>query len=299
MNLANRRISAKRDTYAVAAELPSASVTATMYPCTITTRRNIQAILKVAQTHTANPLLQNEVRILDKLWGATRRRQNLQVFGQFLPVLIENFELPQPDGKRQVNVFQFKSGWMNLWEVGNRFTTAGTVLPPKQMAWMLRRLLSVIAFSYGQGIMHGAVTPTNVLINTAPKAHELNLINWDFAVWNPAQSGERIDNLPWTEYVDWYPDWVFDIEGPQPLMDVSMTLRSMIYALGGNPLTGQLSVHDNLEPPEVWEGLQSFFEEVIESGDHNLTAANVLQQFSTLISGFWGPPRFIDFQLPA
>ena len=46
----------------------------------------------------------------------------------------------------------------------------------RDMAWMWRRLLTVLGFVHEQRLVHGCVTPDHVLIE--PREHKLVLIGW-------------------------------------------------------------------------------------------------------------------------
>lgn len=260
-----------------------------------------QVILKVASTPEVNSLLENDYTATESLQSpATVRTLNLERSPfdpkMFLLHPAGWFEYPQPDGKHRCNIFTQNSGnWLTLKEVKNHFAIG---IPPKQIAWMMRRATHTLAFAYGTKRMHGAVTPNNLLIDTTPKGHHINLINWDFSVFDPAHTGATIDNVPLDEFFFWYPQWVFDIEGPKPYMDSVMIVRCMVFALGGDPMTGKIPKQPGVEPNYVFDELGDYFSEVILSEDRELRAMTIFDQFSQLIESFWGPPNFVEFQMP-
>ena len=116
------------------------------------------------------------------------------------------------------------------------------------MAWMWRRLLIALGFAHTCGMIHGAVLPSHVLIQ--PEQHGLVLIDWSYAVSNPA-TGDYIPAIV-TEYQAWYPAEVLAKEPPSPSTDLYMGAMCMIYLLGGDPVTGAM-------PESTPKRIQSFF----------------------------------------
>lgn len=292
---------AQSEHYRILGPYPIPTGSAEWYRAILESQRNQEVILKISSSPGVNSLLENDYRTTEILQSDVTVR-SLHLGGSpFDPKMFLLhpkgwFEYPQPDGKHRCNVFTQNPGnWMTLKEVKSRFPIG---VPPKQMAWMMRRATHTLAYAYGTKRMHGAVTPVNLLIDTHPEGHQINLVNWDFSVLDPVHTGATIDNVPVDEFFFWYPQWVFDIEGPKPYMDSVMILRCMVYALGGDPLTGTLPRQPGVEPDEVFEGLEEFFTDIVTSEDHELRAMTIFTQFSELIKSFWGDPLFHKFTMP-
>lgn len=249
--------------------------------------------VSINSSPTITGLLKNEQRILSLLRGDT---SEFKFDKLFLPRLTDAFDLPRQDGIYRVNVYGERDGeWYSLEEIKRYFPNG---FPPKHMAWILRRITSILGYLYGRKIMHGAVLPHHVLIYG--NHHLLNLTGNEYAVYNPARTGERINHIPFDEYFDWYPQWIFDQEGPKPYMDAVMALRCMVYLLDGNPMTGVIPFHPEIEPNSVYERIQEFYMEVIGSVDHELTAVDVFDMFTDqVLSYFWSTgvweKKFYDF----
>lgn len=253
------------------------------YQGIVTDRGNQKVYYRVSinPTPTITGLLKNEQRILSLLRGDT---SEFEFDKRFLPRFTDAFDLPRQDGVYRVNVYAQRDGdWHSIDELKSLFQNK---FPPKHMAWILRRLTSILGYMYGRKIMHGAVLPHHILIFGG--THQLNLLDHEYAVFNPARTGERINYIPFDDYFDWYPQWIFDHEGPKPYMDAVMAVRCMVYLLDGNPITGVIPFHDDIEPEQVYNKIQTFFMEVIESRNHNLTAVDVFDKWTDeVLTYFW------------
>lgn len=204
----------KKNTYVVEEPLRSGDV-ADLYWCR-DTARDERVILKVARDSRNNDLIEREATTLRVLNAATK---HTKVVRFFLPTLLESTTLPD---KRRANVLDCTLAAVPLAELRTR---GGRPLDPRHAVWMLNRGLVVLEATHANGIIHGAVTPSHLVITAAN--HGAQLIGWGHSV----EVGKRISVLssPWK---DLYAPEVLLKQPATPAVDVFMLARSLIYVMG-------------------------------------------------------------------
>jgi hypothetical protein len=118
-------------------------------------------LLKVSHISQGNTLLTAEWKTLARLMAAAGDT----TYGKYLPALVESFPFT---GKmpRQVNAFRFRPGFHTLEQVHEQHPA----LDGRHLAWIFKRLLTVLGFSHRQHIIHGAVLPCHVMIHATNTA---------------------------------------------------------------------------------------------------------------------------------
>jgi len=259
---------------------PTEAAIATVYACTYGADHQ-PGVLKLARRPLTNSLIRAEAETLGHL--LTPDRPEAEGFFPLLPLLIESFPLHDGSGPpRQANVFKDTPGMFTLERI--RQACPGGI-SPKHMAWIWRRLLDVLGYAHRRGVIHGAVLPTNVMVNYD---HELVLTDWCYAVrHDPAGLGAHIPATS-KSYAAWYPPEVNVKAEPTPSIDLMMSARCMIYLMGGNPGTGALpdSVDGVPITPQLAGFLQSCLLAPINQRPHD--AWQLLDDFTQLIEQLWG-----------
>jgi hypothetical protein len=115
-------------------------------------------------------------------------------YRKYLPGLVESFAATGKFPKR-INVFLAKRGFYTLEQVHEQHSA----VDGRHLAWIFKRLLTVLGFCHRQGTLHGSVLPCHVMIDAA--SHGLQLVGWGQSVAN----GRRIETVP-ARYADWYPE---------------------------------------------------------------------------------------------
>ncbi len=227
--------------------------------------------LKIARAPEGNLLLDNERRTLKHLGPAAGKT----VFRWYLPRLVESFQTPGPVPKR-VNVYPADPGFYTLEQVHEQHPA----LDGRHLAWIFKRLLSVLGFSHGQGIVHGAVLPCHVLIHAAD--HGLRLVGWGQSV----ESGRRITVLA-PRYRDWYPLEVLNKQPATPETDLFLAARCLIYLAGGDPVRDRM-------PDSVPAPMQRFLATCLLEGPRMRPgdAWKLMDEFDELLRQLYGPPKF-------
>ncbi len=283
-------VTTPRRTYTVTTKLAEGDL-CHVYQCVfVEGNRQVNGVFKVARDALDNDLVENEAQTLRHLRSIDRAAE----FQMFLPTLEESFTYrdatsPQP---RQVNILSMHpdipspTTLYSLKEVRQHYAIG---IDPKDMAWMWRRLLSVLGFAHECGVIHSAVLPPHVLIE--PVEHKLLLIDWSYAVQQT--SGQPIGAIS-TTYEDWYPHEVFQKQPPLPGLDIHMAAQSMLYLLGLDPPFDANTA--NMEP-----ALQRYFDRCLhrEPSTRPQDAWRLLEDFDTLIETLWGPRTFRPFSMPA
>jgi hypothetical protein len=180
------------------------------------------------------------------------------------------------------NTFTWLEGWYTLEEVNDRFP----VLDPRDMAWMLRRLMVVLGLAHELDIVHGAVLPSHILIH--PEKHGLTLIDWCYSkIGKDRVLGETSE-----KYARWYPAEVHDELPVAAGTDLHMAAKTMIWLIGGDPLTDTL-------PDTLPREYRAFFGSLTR---HELLARvddawQVKTLFDQLLERLYGPRTFRPFSM--
>lgn len=240
-----------------------------LYRCQIEGDRQL-GVLKIARTHVSNQYILREAQTLKRLHDADREER----FGAFLPRSMGTlpYEQQGDEPARTAGVLSYHPGisgpdeLYTLEEVRDAYPNG---IDPRDMAWIWRRVLSILGFVHQTCIVHGSVTPDHVLIE--PKDHKLVLIGWCGAV----RLGVAPALLPqrWRGWSNWD-------HGAAPVTDLASAAKSMMYLLNDKP-----------EP-----AVQRHLERATETSSG---AWKLLDDFDRAIEALWGPRQFRTFVMPA
>jgi hypothetical protein len=233
-------------------------------------------LLKVARLPEGNARLEVERKALTTLLGVAGNA----TYRHYLPALVESFpslgRFPQ-----RVNVFRWEPGFHTLEQVHGQHPA----LDGRHLAWIFKRLLTVLGFSHRQDIVHGAVLPCHALIHAA--GHGLRLVGWGRSV----AAGRRIQTVP-ARYRGWYPAEV-QRQGPAgPATDLFLAARCLVYLAGGDPLTNRLP---EAVPPPMRRFLNTCLLESASMRPDDAWA--LLEDFDDLLQALYGPPTFHELTL--
>jgi serine/threonine protein kinase len=245
--------------------------------------REVEGLVKIARDARTNQPLRNEARVLEQLHAGDRDRR----FHAFLPAVEESFAYCQdaPSEARQANVLRMHVSIASVDELYTleevrRAYPAG--VDPRDMAWIWRRLLSILGYSHAQGVIHGAVLPSHVVIE--PREHKLLLIDW----CNAVRSGETLHTIA-GGYRPWYQSGAMRVGRPvTALLDVSMAARCMIDLVGGDAVNAGY-------PADFPAALRAYFGRCFNGSPD---AWRMLDDFDRLIEALWGKRTFRVLDLP-
>ncbi len=258
---------------------------ANLYICSFTNSAGTnEALFKVARSPRDNDLIQNEEKALTHLAESSQSNPH-----PFIPRLIESFGYKEAGTKvnRWVNILSFREGLFSLSEVRKHYVDG---VDPKHMAWIFRRLLMTLGYSHQSGVLHGAVTPSHILVH--PGTHDIQLTDWSYSLVDPHLTGAVLAAID-SSYEEWYPEEVKKKEQPMKGLDLYMAASSMMYVMGGDPVTGYL-------PDSVPRQLRAFLRGCrLSALQRPQDAWKLSEEFDEVIVKLWGKRTFIPFEMPA
>jgi hypothetical protein len=210
----------KKGIYSVANGFASGDIS-TLYLSEFDGRTPVLA--KVSSSPVFNNLLEVESLILSRLNEAAKPTT---AFRQFVPTLLDSFtiQLSEDSSIRQVNVFNKVDGLRSLHDVVSQYPTG---VDARHFVWIFNRLLSTLSFVHSQGIIHGAILPSHILIH--PTSHAIHLVDWCFAV----PTGRPIVAMS-KNYTSYYAP---EVKAKRPTFtstDIYQAAMCMSYVLGGD-----------------------------------------------------------------
>lgn len=230
-----------------------------------------QVLLKIPRDPRNSDLMEREARALKALALDGEER-----FDHFYPHLLDTLKMRDSDtGKeRRLNVLSTEQGnWYTLAEVHQAYS----ILDPRDVAWMWRRLLHILGYAGSRNVVHGAVLPENVIIE--PEKHGLMLVGWSYA----STDGQPISAMVKT-YKGWYPPEVHDKKTPDAATDIYMATNLMAWLMA-----------DRVPRP-----IRAFIKGcALESqGMRPHYAWKLKDELDELIERLWGPRTFRAFTMP-
>ena len=239
----------------------------------------VRVAIKIADQTSDNDLLQHEVRVLGLLLAGDGPAR-----GPAVHLAPPRDEFRTADG-RLGTVFDHLDGF-DLTQVRDRCRRGGAPgLPPRHVVWVLRRALAVLGLAHKQGVLHGNLDPSHVLVR--PHDHNVWVIDWTSAVVNPARTGQGFKAL--NEIYS--PPEVRTRGNPRPASDLYALGKCAIHAVGGDPETKEL--------PEMDPRLQRFLRYLtVESqGGRPQDAWELYKQLDRLRTQIWGEHQFVPLEL--
>jgi serine/threonine protein kinase len=185
-------------------------------------------VLKVAQEARKNAALENEWGVLQSLQQSTV--SGADTFRRLLPQPVMHGQVTEGlFAGHKVNIFRREYGFReSLQAVMQRYPHG---IPPRSSIWLWRRILELLSFLHASGVAHGAVLPAHILIQEDD--HGASLIGFGRAGDIGAEATDRSAGAE-----AFYPS-----TGPcrlTPQLDLAMSARTIIAALGGDPTSSSL-----------------------------------------------------------
>ena len=176
-------------------------------------------VFKITRSHYSNQHLARELDILRQLHDADDGR-----FEPFLPEPLGRSNIVQSAGEppRLATVLKYHGeidGPDDLYSLQEVRAAYPNGIDPRDMAWMWRRILTVLGFVHTRGLAHGLVTPDHILIE--PRGHKLVLISWCGAVGLGSSPGVAAP-VRWREWID-------PAQRLSSASDLACASRSMLY----------------------------------------------------------------------
>jgi hypothetical protein len=238
-----------------------------LYRCTIHDKART-GVFKIARTHLANRHVAHEQETLKRLHEADTQGR----FVAFLPSLIASAQYAHgAEPPRLGSILGYQDGIAgpdDLYSLEEVRSAHPNGIDARDMAWMWRRLLSILGFIHQHRLIHGVVTPDHVLIE--PREHKLVLIDWCGSVsfgGAPVLRPQR-----WRDWIRW------DVDAPTAT-DLACASKTMLYLFGSS-----------IEP-----AIKRHLERAAES---STDAWKLMDDFDRMIKALWGPRQFRTFTMP-
>lgn len=229
--------------------------------------------IKVAYERADNELLLDEARTL-RLFEATRSPQLKQ-----LPRLLDQFQTA--DGRAGL-VLRHIDGY-DLNAIRARYPSG---IDPRHAVWIFRRALSVVGFAHSQGVIHGNIEPTHLLVS--PPDHNASLIDWGYSIVHPERTrqGFKVHNPEYSA-----PE-VAERKPPIPASDLYSLGKCMIFLLGGDLSTDTI-------PDSVDERLARFVQFFVRPSSRQRAqdAWEMYEKLKALREEIYGPHQFLKFEM--
>jgi hypothetical protein len=243
-------------------------------------------VIKVLRALSDRDLLEREWRTLEALSKSDAKGSDY--FATLLPQRVGHGPVATPDGlARKASVFRWRSGFQHTLE--EVFDAHPHGIDPRTAVWMWKRVLELLGWVHKSGWIHGAILPQHVLVH--PRDHGVVLAGWSCA----SRAGTS-DRLPATSAAAraFYPEDAWSSGTVSPAIDIAMTARCFIRALGGDPARGTLP----LSVPEPLGVLLATHADPSESADRTDDAWTLLERVGEAGKLVYGEPRHHPFVMP-
>lgn len=240
-------------------------------------------LVKVTRQSADNDLLTNEAHVLAHLGKKAKKFTYLK----YLPTLLETMNIRDEAGNiRQANIFAAPEGYYTLEEVHQAYPQG---VDPRDLAWMLNRILEITGFAHAQGVIHGAINPKHCLIH--PESHALLLVDWCFSGMADSGLAKVLAIVP--QYEGWYPPEVKKGKPATPGTDTYMAARLGIYLLGGDAEKGEAP---KSAPPRLMQFLKGCLIDnpAYRPGD----VWQLHDDLAEVLRALFGPKKFHPFAMP-
>jgi len=227
----------------------------------------------------------------DSEWNALQVLQKsdapgADIFTMLIPQPVLHGEVPLGSfAGRRVNIFR--------WAGGFRYTFAEVLqaypqgIPPRASIWVWRRILEVLSFIHASGMVHGAVLPTNLLIQE--NEHGVRLVGYSLA----GKLGDKLRAVS-HGYESFYPSQERSSSKLTRQLDIMMSARCMVSILGGDPKTASL-------PTTVPTRLADIVQRIALSkhaGAASEDAWTIREELGEIARKVFGPAEFIPIVMP-
>lgn len=245
---------------------------------------------RLAAEEECNGFIQHEAHILAKLGANSLTADPFHShFRQYLPAMLGAFSIALDDSGDQLcgillddlTEFRTLAEVHETYPDGVEFQTA---------VWMFNRLLEGLGYVNRQGVIHGGLVPTNVIIRA--EDHAAKIIGWNASVVDPIRTFDHV-RLMNNDFIEFYPPEILEKEPPNPAADVFMAAKCMVYVLGGDVKTDRM-------PDEVPDYLQNFLKSclILNPYQRPNDAWQLRDEFSQFMRDHYGPPRYHPFRMP-
>jgi hypothetical protein len=227
----------------------------------------------------------------DNEWRALQELQKSQApgadsFVRLIPQPVTHGDISAGANTGQrASVFRWASGFLHTFEEVMRAYPQG--IPPRASIWVWRRILEVLAFLHASGMAHGAVLPSNLLIQQ--NEHGVRLVGYACA----GRFGENLSIVS-QGCEAYYPQPAQAWLKLSPQLDLVMSARCVSALLGGEPAGASL-------PEAVPARLAEIVQRVARydpTGKTKIDAWSIREELGQIADQVFGAPKFIPIVMP-
>ncbi len=252
-------------------------------------------VLKMAREVGGAEFIDNEASILAHLQSVAKGKA--EDMRKRFPRFIETVTLETRNGKRKANILSFDKNdkdpdgrtraadYVSMQEVLRAYPNGVEI---KAFAWMFRRMFEMLGWLEQEGIVHGAVVPSNILIH--PGSHGMVFLDWCYASHRRTRTHLVAGDM---KYKNFYPPEVRERHPVGSALDIYMAAQCGIALLNGNVKTHEL-------PSTVPAGIARELKvALLPIASRPYEPWTVYDSMSAVFRQLYGRPHYTPFSMPA
>jgi hypothetical protein len=181
-------------------------------------------VLKVVRAAADSPLIEQEWRSLERLRAAAAE-EHVEL-GSRVPAPVVMGVLEKSAQRNMACAYRWAGGFEHTFEAVRDVHRRG--IDPVASIWVWRRILEIIGVMKKAGLVHGAILPNHLLVET--DEHGVRLVGFSCA--DSPHAPLRVVS---SDFTDFYPASILDSQKLTAAADVMMSARCVSYLLGGHP----------------------------------------------------------------
>jgi serine/threonine protein kinase len=247
------------------------------------------AVLKIPRNAADNDLIEKEAHVLNQLFPPTAEEQK---FLRYLPHLLGT---TTSDGGCRANILVRIQGYVSFADILQVYPSG---IDFRDFAWMLKRSLVGIGYAHKNGVIHGAVIPSHIMVH--PVDHGAKIIDWCYAEVHNAM-GEVAGEPPYGHIKamvgharDFYAPEILRRSTPSSSTDIYMLAKCAVALLGGDVKTDTL-------PDAVPEVIRNFLRGCLDKSQSRRPsdAWSLHEEFDGILRNVVGKPSYRRFEMPS
>lgn len=187
----------------------------------------------------------------------------------YYPFLEDRFKLTNKGTQHQATVTIIPENMYTLQQVKEDYPEG---INDKDIAWIYRRLLYVLALTHDTGYTHNAINLNHVLIH--PEHHGLTLTNWEYST----ETNEPLKNIP-IETRNYYPEKFLTKAKTSHVLDIHLAAKTISELLTKNSD----------------RRMKAFLKGCMLTTLP--TAGELLQEYDQLLEQMWGERKYHPFKM--
>lgn len=248
-------------------------------------------IIKVLVSEEDRWLFDREVRLLQTMesWDDSKS----EYYRQFVPKLYKTTSVVLPDGTKRLAIICANTHQFD-WTFEDVRSEYPRGVHPRHAVWMMNRALELLDWLWEKRIVHGSLTPDHLLVRA--NYHRVMFIDWSYAGTVGSKQVARS-----MKHREFYPQAMRESGHILRFSDdLVMACRSILYVLGGDPVSGTCMARD---PDGV--NIDSMIHLLFDHAGYDASrptcqdARQFKRVFAEVAGSIYGARRFLEFHMPA